>query len=192
MLTSVPRGSCHAGHLNCSKNWLCLEPSYESNRRPSPYHKHGWSYSLLSVRVRGRGGTAVFLDRVFGTSVAGPLNLLLWLSYFVMLALYAVAFGAYLAAAARPFFGSAGFTLIAVAAVVSKSSAINATLYGAAKFTYLMGRDGELPERFNRPVWNRPAGGLLATMAGTLLIVRTQDQSSVLACQGMYPMETRL
>ena len=58
----------------------------------------GWSYSLLSVRIRSRGGTAVFLDRAFGTSVAGPLNLLLWLSYFVMLGLYAVAFGAYLAA----------------------------------------------------------------------------------------------
>ena len=281
----------------------------------------GWSYSLLSVRIRSRGGTAVFLDRAFGTGVAGPLNLLLWLSYFVMLGLYAVACGAYLAvllgldegngpwprllaaavvvcfaalnlagaqvvgraeavlvyfklavllvfclgglafvdaarvspaafppagsivyagaliflgyegfelianasedardpertlprayliaiggvialyvlvafvavgnlspyaiatesdyalaAAARPFLGQAGFTLIAVAAVVSTCSAINATLYGAAKFTYLMGRDGELPARFGRPVWNRPVGGLLATTAGTLVIVST-------------------
>ena len=58
----------------------------------------GWSYALLSVRIRSRGGTAVFLDRAFGTGVAGPLNLLLWLSYFVMLGLYAVACGAYLAA----------------------------------------------------------------------------------------------
>ena len=41
---------------------------------------------------------AAFLDRAFGRRIAGPLNLLLWLSYFVMLALYAVAFGAYLAA----------------------------------------------------------------------------------------------
>ena len=78
-----------------------------------------------------------------------------------------------LAVAARPFLGSAGFTLIAVAAVVSTSSAINATLYGAAKFTYLMGRDGELPARFGQPVWNRPIGGLLATTAGTLVIVNT-------------------
>ena len=280
----------------------------------------GRSYSALSVRVRSRGGTAVFLDRAFGTNVAGPLNLLLWLSYFVMLGLYSVAFGAYLAAllgldangpwrrvfasavvvcfaalnlagaqvvgraeavlvyfklavlllfcfgglafvdtarvsvsafpsagaivyagaliflgyegfelianasedardprrtlprayliaiggvialyvlvafvavgnlsprviakesdyalaaAARPFLGSAGFTLIAVAAVVSTSSAINATLYGAAKFTYLMGRDGELPAAFGRPVWNRPIGGLVATTLGTLVIVNT-------------------
>jgi amino acid transporter len=280
----------------------------------------GWSYSLLSVRIRSRAGTAAFLDRAFGTSVAGPLNLLLWLSYFVMLGLYAVAFGAYLAAllgldadgpwrrvlasgvvacfaglnlagaqvigraesvlvyfklavllvfclgglafvsaarvtvaafpsagaviyagaliflgyegfelianasedardpdrtlprayliaiggvialyvlvafvavgnlsphaiatesdyalaaAARPFLGPAGFRLIAIAAAVSTSSAINATLYGAAKFTYLMGRDGELPARLGRPIWNRPIGGLLATTAGTLVIVNT-------------------
>ena len=37
-----------------------------------------WSYSLLPVRIHSRGGTAVFMDRAFGTSVAGPLNLLLW------------------------------------------------------------------------------------------------------------------
>lgn len=48
------------------------------------------------------------------------------------------------AAGARPFFGQAGFTLIAVATMVSTSSAINATLYGAAKFTYLMGLAGFL------------------------------------------------
>ena len=58
----------------------------------------GFSYARLSVAVRSRGGTATFLDRAFGIGVAGPLNLLLWLSYFVMLGLYAVAFGAYLAA----------------------------------------------------------------------------------------------
>ena len=66
-----------------------------------------------------------------------------------------------LAAAARPFLGSAGFKLIAIAAVVSTGSAINATLYGAAKFTFLMARDGELPERLGRtdlePVDRRPA-----------------------------------
>ncbi|MCH0561678.1 amino acid permease [Streptomyces sp. MUM 136J] len=276
----------------------------------------GVSYALLSVRVRSRGGTATFLDQAFGTRVAGPLNLLLWLSYFVMLGLYAVAFGSYLAAmlglssgwnrplgsavvicfaalnvagaqvvgraesvlvyfkvavllvfcigglafvdtakvapsafphggailyagtliflgyegfelianaaedaadpertlpraylisicsvivlyvlvafvavgnltarqithdrdyalavAARPLLGQAGFTLIAIAAVVSTASAINATLYGTAKFTYLMARHGELPEHLAEPVWHRPIGGLIATTLGTLLII---------------------
>jgi amino acid transporter len=282
----------------------------------------GWSYARLSVMIPDRGGTATFLDRAFGTRVAGPLNLLLWLSYFVMLGLYAVAFGSYLAtligvdpagvwrralasavivgfavfnvggarlvggaesvlvyfklavllvfclaglayvhgarvspasfppaytivyggaliflgyegfelianaaedardpehslprayllsigtviclyvlvsfvavgnltpdaiitkrdyalaAAAQPFLGSAGFTLVAVAAVVSTASAINATLYGAAKFTYLMARHGELPEKLGHPIWDRPIGGLVATTAGTVLIINTVD-----------------
>ena len=58
----------------------------------------GLSHARLSVAVPSRGGTATFLDRAVAVGVAGPLNLLLWLSYFVMLVLYAVACGAYLAA----------------------------------------------------------------------------------------------
>ena len=59
----------------------------------------GFSYARLSVMIPSRGGTASFLDRAFGTRFVGPLNLLLlWLSYFVMLGLYAVAFGSYMAA----------------------------------------------------------------------------------------------
>ncbi len=286
----------------------------------------GSSYARLSVAIRDRGGTATFLDRAFGTGVAGPLNLLLWLSYFVMLGLYAVACGAYLAAllgldpsgpwrrvfgsavvvgfaglnlagarvvgraeavlvyfklavllvfgfaglafvhgarvspaafpgagsivyagtliflayegfelianasedaadprrslpraygiaiggviglyvlvafvavgnlspavitrerdyalaaAAKPFLGSAGFKLIAVAAIVSTASAINATLYGAAKFTYLMARHGELPAKLGRPVWRRPIGGLIATTVGTLVVVNTVELEGI-------------
>ena len=30
-----------------------------------------------------------------------------------------------------------------------------------------------MPARFGRPVWNRPIGGLLATTAGTLVIINT-------------------
>ncbi|WP_083208484.1 APC family permease [Mycobacterium malmoense] len=282
----------------------------------------GRSYALLSVRIRSRGGTAFFLDKCFGTAIGGPLNVLLWLSYFVMLGLYAVAFGSYgaallgadpngpwrrvlasgvvlafmalnlagarivgraeailvygklailllfcvaglafvhgdrvapahypsvgvivyagaliflgyegfglianaaedaidprrslplaylisigvvillyvlvafvavgnlsvvqidrdrdyaLAAAARPFLGSAGFILIGIAAVISTASAINATLYGTGKFTYLMARNGELPPSLAKPVWDRPIGGLLSTTAGTLVVVNAVD-----------------
>ncbi len=286
----------------------------------------GRSYALLSVRIRNRGGTAFFLDKCFGTAIAGPLNVLLWLSYFVMLGLYAVAFGSYgaallgadptgpwrrvlasavvlafaalnlagarivgraeallvygklailmvfcvaglafvdsgrvspahypsmgvivyagaliflgyegfelianaaedakdprrtlplaylisigaviflyvlvafvavgnlsvaqidrdrdyaLAAAARPFLGSAGFILIGIAAVISTASAINATLYGTGKFTYLMARHGELPAALSRPVWDRPIGGLLVTAGGTLVVVNTVDVEGI-------------
>ncbi len=58
----------------------------------------GYSYSKLSMRFPSRGGTVEFLIKAFGTGVfTGTLNLLLLMSYIVMLGLYAYAFGAYAA-----------------------------------------------------------------------------------------------
>ena len=55
-----------------------------------------YSYAKLSVAYPSRGGTVTFLDRAFGAGMfTGSLNLLLWLSYVVMLSLYALAFGSY-------------------------------------------------------------------------------------------------
>lgn len=55
-----------------------------------------YSYARLSVRYPSQGGTVAFVDEAFGVDLAtGSINLLLWLSYLVTLALYAVAFGAY-------------------------------------------------------------------------------------------------
>jgi hypothetical protein len=55
-----------------------------------------YSYAKLSVAYPSRGGTVTFLDRAFGAGMfTGSLNVLLWLSYVVMLSLYAVAFGGY-------------------------------------------------------------------------------------------------
>lgn len=50
-----------------------------------------------------------------------------------------------LAAAAKPFLGVFGFTLVAIAALLSTGSAINATLYGTARVSYIIAKDGELP-----------------------------------------------
>jgi amino acid transporter len=53
-----------------------------------------YSYAKLSVAYPSRGGTVTFLDRAFGAGMfTGTLNALLWLSYVVMLSLYALAFG---------------------------------------------------------------------------------------------------
>jgi amino acid transporter len=53
-----------------------------------------YSYAKLSVAYPSRGGTVTFLDRAFGAGMfTGSLNILLWLSYVVMLSLYALAFG---------------------------------------------------------------------------------------------------
>jgi amino acid transporter len=286
-----------------------------------------YSYAKLSVAYPSRGGTVTFLDRAFGAGMfTGSLNVLLWLSYVVMLSLYALAFGSYgatflpeawqgigkhilitlvvilitglnllraeligkaedwivglkvtilllfvgvgiihintshlapgswspplqlaaggmiiflayegfeliantahdvrnvartlprayyiavgfviglyvsvavvtvgnlavdkivsakdyaLAEAARPFLGQAGFTLIAVAAMLSTASAINATLYGAARVSYSIARDGELPTVLERRVWNQPVAGLFITAGLTLVVANAFDLTSI-------------
>lgn len=285
------------------------------------------SYARLSVRYAGPGGTVVFLDRVFGNSMhVGALNVLLWFSYVVMLALYAHAFGAYgavffpkgggwlvlhglislaivvpavlnlasakvvgkaetyvvvvkiaillfflavgfkgveptrlatdtwvpmlplvaggmiifvayegfeliantgadirkpdrnlplafyisvgfvvllyvaiavvvvgnlpladivdardyaLAEAAKPFLGETGFTLIAVAALLSTFSAINATLYGSSRLCYTIAKEGELPVQLERQMWGAPAEGLVVTTVLALILANVADLSSI-------------
>ncbi len=286
-----------------------------------------YSYAKLSVAYPSRGGTVTFLDRAFGSGMfTGSLNVLLWLSYVVMLSLYALAFGSYgatflpeawqatgkhvlislsvilitglnllsaavigkaengivglkiailllfvgvgfagiksaqitpgswspplqlaaggmiiflayegfeliantandvrnvartlprayylavgfvialyvlvalvtvgnlpvdkivaakdyaLAEAARPFLGQSGFTLIAIAAMLSTASAINATLYGAARLSYCIARDGELPAKLERKVWGEPMEGLLITAVLTLVVANVFDLTSI-------------
>jgi amino acid transporter len=53
-----------------------------------------------------------------------------------------------LAEAAKPFLGEVGFHLIGSAALLSTSSAINATVFGAANASYQIARDGQLPATF--------------------------------------------
>ncbi|MGB7972601.1 MAG: amino acid permease, partial [Candidatus Deferrimicrobiaceae bacterium] len=56
----------------------------------------GYSYLKLTLRFPGEGGTVEFLNRAFGSGiVTGAANILLLLSYVVLLAVYAYAFGSY-------------------------------------------------------------------------------------------------
>ncbi len=57
-----------------------------------------------------------------------------------------------LAEAARPIFGAVGFTIMALAALLSTSSAINASLYAVTKVTYQLARLGELPSYLANPL----------------------------------------
>lgn len=84
-----------------------------------------------------------------------------------------------LAQAARPFLGSFGYLLITIAALLSTLSAINATLYGAARLSYAIAKDGELPAILERKLWNRPVEGLLITTGATLLMANLFDLSSI-------------
>src|SRR5215208_4319889 len=80
-----------------------------------------------------------------------------------------------LAEAARPFLGQLGFTLIAIAALLSTSSAVNATLFGAANVSYQVAKDGELPESFTRKVWSRNSEGLFITAGLVMVFVMLFD-----------------
>ena len=66
-----------------------------------------------------------------------------------------------LAVAAEPFLGKFGFILIGIAALLSTASAINATLYGSARVSYLVAKLGALPQTLSKKVWKEGSEGLL-------------------------------
>jgi amino acid transporter len=84
-----------------------------------------------------------------------------------------------LAEAARPFLGTVGFSLIAIAALLSTGSAINATIYGTARVSYVIAKEGELPAHLDHMVWRRPIEGLLITSLLTLLIANVFDLTKI-------------
>jgi amino acid transporter len=84
-----------------------------------------------------------------------------------------------LAEAAKPFLGEFGFRLIAVAALFSTASAINATLFGSANVCYMIARDGELPAGLMRTAWKDSTGGLLLTAGLVVLVMLCFDLSGI-------------
>ncbi len=74
-----------------------------------------------------------------------------------------------LAEAAKPFLGEFGFILVAIGALFSTSSAINATLYGGANVAYVLAKKGHLPDVFERKVWfGEPEGLYITAVLGFL------------------------
>lgn len=75
-----------------------------------------------------------------------------------------------LAQSALPFFGKGGFILVGVAAILASASAINAALYGSAKVTYIVAKDGELPVFLDRMVVGKPVEGLIVLSVLVLIV----------------------
>lgn len=75
-----------------------------------------------------------------------------------------------LAIAAKPALGQTGFVVIAIAALLATFSAINATIYGNARLGYVLAREGQLPEIFDKKVWNEPVIGVVVTAAISVLM----------------------
>ncbi len=75
-----------------------------------------------------------------------------------------------LAEAAKPAFGQVGFTIMAVAALISTASSINANLYAVTNVTYTMAKNGELPKVYERNVWHS-SEGLIISMFFLILFI---------------------
>ena len=69
-----------------------------------------------------------------------------------------------LAKAAEPFFGEIGFVIIGIAALLSTASAINATLYGSGRTSYLIAKHGELPHTFEKRIKNGYEGMIIIAL----------------------------
>jgi amino acid transporter len=69
-----------------------------------------------------------------------------------------------LAEAAKPAFGQIGFTIMAIAALISTASSINANLYAVTNVTYQMAKNGELPKVYQHNVWHSSEGLIISTV----------------------------
>ncbi len=76
-----------------------------------------------------------------------------------------------LAEAAKPVFGETGFTIMAIAALISTASSINANLYAVTNVTYQMAKNGELPKIYTRNVWHSSEGLIVSTIILILFVL---------------------
>ncbi len=84
-----------------------------------------------------------------------------------------------LAIAAKPFLGQAGFVLIGIAALLSTASAINATLYGSARVSYLVAKFGALPKEITKNIWKHGTEGLLILAVLTVIFATTFNLENI-------------
>ncbi len=82
-----------------------------------------------------------------------------------------------LAVAAQPLLGHAGFVLIAIAALLSTASAINATLFGSARLAMVMAREHALPAIFSMRERTRPVPIVSLVVLTALSLVFTLTAS---------------
>lgn len=75
-----------------------------------------------------------------------------------------------LAVLVEPVLGKAGFSLVVAAALASTGSAINATLYGTARMSYMVAKYGQAPRVLGKRIWQGAYEGLLIISLLSLLL----------------------
>jgi amino acid transporter len=84
-----------------------------------------------------------------------------------------------IAEAARPTLGDAGFTIMAVVALLSTAGATNGTLYASSNLTGMLAEEGLFPSFFGPASRLGPKGGLLITSALVLVVANAVDLSAI-------------
>ena len=69
-----------------------------------------------------------------------------------------------LALAAKPIFKETGFKIMAIAALISTASAINATLYAITQISYVLAKEGNLPKVYEYNVFHSNEGLIISTL----------------------------
>jgi amino acid transporter len=140
-------------------------------------------FGLITNAAEDMGNPRKLLPRALYLSVISVVAIYILVSVAVIgnlhVAEIVVAKDYALAEAAKPFLGTLGFRLIAVGALFSTASAINATLFGSANVSYMLAKDGELPLVFSRHLWQGGSGGLVITTIMVLFFILFFDLSGV-------------
>jgi amino acid transporter len=84
-----------------------------------------------------------------------------------------------IAEAARPALGEAGFTMMAIAALLATASSVNATLYASGGLTAMLAGAGQFPTFFGPGSRLGPHAGLLITAGLVLVVSNTVDLSAI-------------
>ena len=84
-----------------------------------------------------------------------------------------------IAEAARPALGDAGFTMMAIAALLATSSSVNATLYASGGLTAMLAEARQFPTFFGRSSPLGPHAGMLITSAIVLVVSNLVDLSAI-------------
>jgi amino acid transporter len=83
------------------------------------------------------------------------------------------------AQAAHRVFGTPGFIVVSIAALLATTSALNASLFSGLEISKAMASRGELPALFGRAAWREGTQGLVWATAFVLVLVNLIDLTAI-------------
>jgi amino acid transporter len=84
-----------------------------------------------------------------------------------------------IAQAAHLLFGTPGFVIVSVAALLATTSALNASLFSGLQISKAMASRGELPATFGRAAWREGTHGLVWATALVLVLINLIDLTAI-------------